>query len=70
MINYQLPITNYVELSIYNVIGQKITTLVDEYQPAGDYVVEWDASGFASGVYFYRLQAGNYHEIKKAILIR
>jgi len=70
MINYQLPITNYVELSIYNVIGQKIATLVDEYQPAGDYFVEWDARGFATGIYFYRLQAGNCHEIKKAILIR
>jgi hypothetical protein len=70
IINYELPITNDVELSIYNLLGQKVITLVKEYQPAGEYFVEWDASGFATGIYFYRLQAGNYQEIKKAIFIK
>jgi hypothetical protein len=69
-INYQLSMNSDVELSIYNVLGEKVTTLVKDNQPAGDYMVDWNASGFASGVYFYRLQAGNYHEVKKAILIR
>jgi rhodanese-related sulfurtransferase len=48
-INYELQITNYVELSIYNSLGQKIITLVSEKQEAGYHQIEWDASGFASG---------------------
>ncbi len=55
-INYQLPITNYIDLSIYNILGQKVVTLVSEKQPAGLYSVDWDASGFASGIYLYRLE--------------
>jgi len=52
IINYDLPIMNYVELIIYNNTGQKITTLVAEYQNAGYHHTEWDASGISSGVYF------------------
>jgi hypothetical protein len=69
-INYELPITNDVELSIYNLIGQKIVTLVKESQRAGYHQVEWDASGFASGVYYYRIEAGEFVDVKKMILIR
>ncbi len=71
MINYQLSITNYVELSIFNLTGQKVATLVSENKPAGNYQVTWDASGFASGVYFYRMVTENgFTDIKKLILIR
>jgi len=56
IINYQLPKTSKVELSIYNILGQKVKTLVSEKQPAGSYKVELDASGYASGVYMYRLE--------------
>jgi hypothetical protein len=45
--------TNEVDLSIYNLLGQKLVTLVKEQQQAGKYQVEWDASGFASGIYYY-----------------
>jgi len=55
MINYQLPQVSLVDLSIYNILGQKVAALVSEKQPAGSYKVEWNASGFASGVYLYRL---------------
>jgi flagellar hook assembly protein FlgD len=54
-ISYQLPAFSQVELSIYNLLGQKVATLVSEKQPAGVYEVQWDASGFSSGVYFYQL---------------
>ena len=54
-ISYQLKALSNVELSIYNILGQKVATLVDRRQEAGEYEVEWDASGFASGVYIYRL---------------
>jgi len=70
MINYQLPMTDYIELSIYNVLGQKVATLVSERQAAGAYQVEWDASGYSSGVYYYSLKAGEFYNVKKMILIR
>jgi L-ascorbate metabolism protein UlaG (beta-lactamase superfamily) len=70
MINYQLPITSAVELSIYNLLGQKVATLVNERKRAGYHQVEWDASNIASGVYLYRLQAGDYFETKKMVLMR
>jgi hypothetical protein len=70
IINYELPITNVVELKIYNLLGQKVVTLVSETQNAGYHQVEWDASGFPSGVYFYRIKAGTYTDIKKILLIK
>ena len=70
IINYELPITNDVELSIYNLLGQKMVTLVHERQKAGDHQVEWDSSGFPSGVYFYRINAGTYTDIKKMLLVK
>jgi hypothetical protein len=69
-INYELQITNDVELSIYSVTGQKIATLVNESQRAGNHQVEWDATGFASGVYYYRIQAGEFVDVKKMVLLR
>jgi hypothetical protein len=69
-IKYQLPINSDVELSIYNLLGQKIATLVSEKQKAGYHQVEWDASGFASGIYYYRIEAGEFQDVKKMILIR
>ena len=70
IINYELPITNHVNLSIYNLIGQKIFTLVSKKQPAGSYKVEWDASNFASGIYVYRLEANGLVMDKKMILLK
>jgi hypothetical protein len=69
-ISYQLPVTNYVNLSIYNLLGQKVATLVNEKLNAGLHAAAWNATGFASGVYLYRLQAGNYAETKKLVLLR
>ena len=79
VIGYQLPVISDVELSIYNILGQKVATLVSEKQPAGTYKVEWDASGFASGVYLYKLTADNgpstssghrFVQSKKLILLK
>jgi hypothetical protein len=69
-INYQLPVMNYVNLSIYNLLGQKVTTLVSERQSAGIYQVEWDSNGFSSGIYYYRLRVGNFQDVKRMILIK
>jgi hypothetical protein len=69
-IGYQLSATSDVELSVYNLLGQKIVTLVSEKQSAGKYQVKWDASGFSSGIYFYQLKTENGHLIKKMQLIK
>jgi len=60
-----------VELSIYNILGQKVKTLVAEKQPAGTYKVQWDAAGFASGLYLYQLKTDiNFVQTKKLILMK
>jgi hypothetical protein len=69
-INYELPITNYVDLSVYNLLGQKVATLVNEQQKAGYHQVEWDASGFSSGIYYYKIEAGEFQDVKKMVLLR
>jgi predicted GH43/DUF377 family glycosyl hydrolase len=70
IINYELPTTNHVDLSIYNTLGQEVATIVSERQNAGTYQVQLDASDLASGVYYYQLVAGDYREVKKMILLR
>jgi hypothetical protein len=70
MINYQLSINSDVDLSVYNLLGQRIATLVSENQSAGQHSVQWDASGFSSGVYYYILKAGEYRDYNKMVLIR
>ena len=64
-------VSSHVELSIYNILGQKVTTLVNKKQPAGAYNVEWNASDFASGVYLYRLETDQgFTQTKKLVLLR
>lgn len=71
VISYQLTVISEVELSVYNILGQKVATLISARQPAGSYKVEWDAAGFASGVYFYRLTTDQgFIETKKLVLLR
>lgn len=70
-IRYQLPAISYVDLSIYNLLGQKIVTLVSKEQPAGYYDVEWNASGYTSGVYLYRLKTDKgFVQTRKLVLLR
>jgi hypothetical protein len=70
IINYELPITNFVELTIYNLLGQKVITLINEHQNAGYHQIEWEASDFASGIYYYKINAGDFQDVKKMILLR
>ncbi len=71
VISYQLPAAGDVELSIYNIRGQKIITLVSEQQVAGSYKVEWDATGFACGIYIYTLETSRrLNQSKKLILLK
>ncbi len=70
IIDYQLPKISAVDLSIFNMIGEKVVTLVSEKQPAGNYKVEWNALAFASGIYVYKLKAGILEQSRKMLLLR
>lgn len=70
IISWQSPVAGHQTLKVYDVLGNEVATLVDEFRNAGTYEVIFDASLLASGIYFYRLQAGSFVETKKMILIR
>ena len=74
-IRYSIPnvgtsLMKPVQLKIYDILGQEIATLVNEEKPAGNYEVEFDGSNHSSGVYLYRIQAGDFIQTKKMILLR
>ncbi len=76
-ISWQSPLEAHQVLKVYDVLGNEVATLVNEYKPAGNYEVQFDASGLSSGVYFYqieihsdKLQTGNYTQTRKMILLR
>jgi len=69
-ISYQLPERAEVSLKVYNLTGRLVQTLVQKSQQPGRYAVDFDASGLASGVYLYRLQAGDYSKVKRMLLIK
>ncbi len=88
IINYQLPIDNWVTLKVYDILGREVATLVDDWKEAGRYEIEWNGTdrssgassngtyqpsigqGYASGVFFYRLCAGNFTQTKKLLLLK
>jgi len=67
---YFIPKGSRVNLSVFNILGQQIKTLVNAYQQPGEYSMEFNAAGLPSGLYFFRLEAGTFSETKKMILIR
>ena len=69
-ITYELPISSDITLAIYNVLGQKIATLIDGYQTAGRHLVAWNAAGVPSGVYFCRLHSKEFSATNKMLLLR
>ncbi len=70
IISYQLAAGGFVSIKIYDVLGDLVDTLVDEYKNAGRYSVNFDASKLSSGVYYYRMEAGSYSDSKKMILLK
>ncbi len=69
-IRFDLASDRDVSLKVYNALGQVVSELVSGHRPAGRYSIVWDASGIASGVYFYRLEAGSFVQTKKLIVLR
>ncbi len=70
IIQYSILKPSQVKLTIYNIQGQEVTTIVQGHQPPGMYSVEWDGKGFSSGIYFYRLQAGDFIQTRKMLLLK
>ncbi|MEG8948023.1 peptidoglycan DD-metalloendopeptidase family protein, partial [Rosettibacter firmus] len=69
-ISFDLPSKSFVSLKVFDVLGKEVSNLVSEELPAGTYSRQWNAVGLASGIYFYRLQAGSFIETKKLILMK
>ena len=69
-ISYSIPKTAFVTLKVYNLIGQEVASLVNEIKDPGNYKSTFDASKLSSGIYFYRLEAGNFVSIKKMALMK
>ncbi len=69
-IKYSIPQSADVTLKIFNTLGEEIETLVSEEKPVGTYELNWNAANLPSGVYFYRLQAGDFVQTRKMILLK
>jgi len=69
-IDYHLPISNQVSIKVYNIAGQEVATLIDEFKQQGKYSVQWDAAGTSSGIYLYKIVAGDYSKVKKCIVLK
>jgi len=69
-INFALPKQGFVTMKVYDILGRVVRTLVNEYKNAGNYITEFDGTNLSSGVYFYKLTADNFSNVKKMILIK
>jgi hypothetical protein len=69
-IKYSIPEMSIVTLTLFNLLGEEVTTLVNEEKTAGNYTVEFNAANLPSGIYFYRIQAGSFVETKKMVLMK
>jgi len=70
VINYSVPVTGTVVLKIYNMLGVEVATIVNGVQDPGYKSVVWNASGMPSGIYFYKLTAGSFTDVKKLLLMK
>lgn len=70
LLSYQIPENNYVNLTVYNSLGQTVAELVNKYQSEGSYSVEFDANNLPSGIYYYKIKAGEFTDVKKMILAK
>jgi len=69
-ITYHLPQSSHVQLAVYNVAGQLVETLLNEHETIGYHSIVWDASSISTGVYFYRIEAGEFSAVKKCIILK
>ena len=70
ILSYNLKSDAFVKLTVYNLVGQSVEVLVDEYQTAGDYYYTFDATNLPAGIYLYKLQVGDYSSVKRMTLVK
>jgi hypothetical protein len=70
IIRYSIINPDLVKIKIYDILGREVSTLVNEFKQVGNYDVQFDASGLASGIYLYRIESGSFVETKKMILLK
>lgn len=70
ILSYKLNQSGFVTLKVYNLVGQVVATLVDEYQEIGTYSKQFDASNLSAGIYLYKLQVNNFTSVKRMTLIK
>jgi len=70
IITYQIKESDFVQLKVYDVLCHEVALLVDKVQPAGYYQITFNGNNLSGGIYFYRLQTGNYVDVKKMVLVK
>lgn len=69
-IKFDIPKAGFVKITVYDLLGREITTLINQQMQPGSYSVDWDATNYPSGVYFYRLESGDFSESKRMVLVK
>ncbi|MBS1553195.1 MAG: T9SS type A sorting domain-containing protein [Bacteroidetes bacterium] len=69
-IQYEIPFDNFVSIKIYNLLGKEVMSLINDFKKAGSYNLSFDGSNLPSGVYYYKITAGNFEQVKKMILVK
>jgi len=69
-IRWQSPVGSWITLKIYDVLGNEVSTLVNEYKEAGSFEINFNASGLPSGIYIYRISVGDFTQAKQMILLK
>ena len=69
-IDFSITSASSVKITIYDVVGREVVSLVDEYMPVGNYTVTWEAAGLPSGIYIYKMAVNDYSSTKKMILLK
>ena len=70
IISWQSPVGSYQTLKVFDVLGNEVATLVNEYKTAGSYSVTFEAGNLSSGIYYYTISAGDFHQTKKLVLLK
>lgn len=69
-IYFNIPVEGNVLITVFNIAGQKVSELINEYKSAGSYKIDFNGSNFASGIYYYRIEAGSFSQVRKMILLK
>ena len=69
-IQFDIPKEGFVTLKVYDILGREVRNIVNEFKQAGSYIVSFDGSALASGIYFYRLESGNFIQVKRMIILK